>query len=71
MKAQASHGVPFADIAIISPYRKQVSKITEILRKKFKSSNEIKLTSVIVPIKVSTVEAFQGRESRVVLVLRF
>jgi superfamily I DNA and/or RNA helicase len=28
------HGVPLSDIAIISPYRKQVGKITEILKNK-------------------------------------
>ncbi len=56
------HGVLFSDIAIISPYRKQVGKISDLLREKLNLSKKCDI-----PIHVSTVEAFQGRESRVVL----
>jgi len=63
------HGVPFCDIAIISPYRKQVAKISGLLRDKFKKRQEAADDkSVVVDVKVSTVEMFQGRESRVVLI---
>jgi helicase MOV-10 len=60
------HGVLFSDIAIISPYRKQVGKISDLLREKLNLSKKCDI-----PIHVSTVEAFQGRESRVVLLLVF
>ena len=55
------HGVSFSDIAIISPYRKQVLKISGILHAHNERSPGVK------HINVSTVELFQGRESRVVL----
>ncbi len=57
------HGVPFSDIAIISPYRKQVLKISGILHAHNERSPGVK------SINVSTVELFQGHESRVVVVL--
>ena len=60
------HGVPLSDIAIISPYRKQVGKITEILKKKLHIRDIHDFSNPLL-VKVSTVEAFQGRESRVVL----
>jgi helicase MOV-10 len=57
------HGVLFSDIAIISPYRKQVQKISGILH----AHSERERSPGVKQINVSTVELFQGRESRVVL----
>ena len=58
------HGVPYSDIAIISPYRKQVKKIEGILHNKLFGYDA---KGEAMPVHVSTVEMFQGRESRVVL----
>jgi helicase MOV-10 len=73
------HHVEARDIALLSPYRKQVKKMDGILYNKL-SELEQSLPEALrrqlmwdargrmkVPFKVSTVEAFQGRESRVVL----
>ena len=65
-----NHRIQPEDITFLSPYRKQVKKIDSILFHKLQGDCEVKRDArerPIVPFKVSTVEAFQGRESRVVL----
>lgn len=61
------------DIVIISPYRQQVRKIEQILHHKFRTHYPTLLVTnargkEVAPVRVYTVEMYQGREARVVLV---
>lgn len=49
--------VPLSEIAIVTPYRKQVEKIRSVLN-----------SSGISEVKVGSVEEFQGQESRVLII---
>jgi len=68
-----SHGLRASDIVVLSPYQKQVQKIRQILHHRFQSEYPTQMEvnargKLDAPIKVSTVEMFQGREARAVLV---
>ena len=71
----------FKDLAIITPYRKQVTKIRQELYSLMTSRADLSekmiwvdpstgytLRRPLVPITVGTVDSFQGREARVVIV---
>lgn len=70
--------VPLKQIAVITPYRKQVQRITqklyEVISKNFEKemiTKDPRTRTPIrprIPVKVSTVDNFQGRESQVVIV---
>ena len=59
------------DIAVLSPYRKQVQKIAQIFYFEAKNDTALQMTDgkgkMACAIQVRTVEMFQGRESPVVL----
>ena len=57
--AYEAGGLPMADIGIITPYRKQVQKIRQLLRQRFDNDHLL---------KVGSVEEYQGQERRVILI---
>jgi len=72
MQLWKRYGILPKDIALLSPYRKQVKKLEQILYNLVTSDPDFELQidargRPIMPFKVSTVEMFQGRESPVVL----
>jgi helicase MOV-10 len=77
MKLWIDGGVPASDIALLSPYRKQVKKMDGILYSLVQRAvNDHRSPQtvptdhrgrLVQPFRVCTVESFQGREARVVL----
>ena len=70
LSLQRDRGYRHQEIAILSPYRKQVKKIEQILFHELKSDRSVEFDErgrPKVAVKVSTVEMFQGRESRAVI----
>ena len=70
-----------SEVVVISPYRKQVSKIRGYLYDRMRADPKLEkllvttdpvtgqpLRSPVVPVKIATVDSFQGREGRVVIV---